>query len=274
MAKLDSLDIQKPTPKRRTYFTGSITPPPEVNINTEKADIIHVMENIHKEDIKGTIVQIHLDSIVPHEYQSRKHFDEESLKGLSLSIKANGIVNPLKVVKVGANYQVASGERRLRAARMAGLSHAPCIVIDEKQAIVESVLENLQREELNIFEEGSDYLKLLENGIYQNQKDMADGLGISMSRISEVLNFYRKIPLDDQKILVEAGKTSRQHLREFLKSDPSKKGKDKTASFHISVFLRSGAVHSKIGDYNQLSRESKEILAGELGKLTDLIVNS
>lgn len=269
MAKLDTVDLSKVTPKRRTFFNGDMTKltenagettPALVETPVQTSEVATMVTN--NEEIRGMVVQIHLDSLFAYEQQSRTHFDENEIKNLSQSIKANGIRTPLKVVRKGNGYQVVSGERRLRSAKLAGLDHAPCIIIEERQALIESVLENLQRENLNIFEEGRDYLKLLDSGMYQHQKEMADGLGVSMSRISEVVNFYKRIPSQDQERLIKENKVSRQHLRNFIegKGTPI----EKTPHFQLAINFRNDQAETKLNNLEKLSESDKESLVIEL----------
>lgn len=216
---------------------------------------------------EGQIIQIHVDSIIPHEHQSRVTFDLIALEELSRSIKSNGVRTPLRVIKKGAKFEVASGERRLRAAKMAGISHVPCIIIEERQGLIDSVLENLVREDLDILEEGRDYHKLMENGVYPDQKGMSDGLGVSMSRISEALKFYREIPMDMQTKLRKEGRVTRRELRNFLKYKDSSPI-EKRPSFDLVISFKDDEPVCKMNNVELLTANQKQNL---LNKLRDLI---
>jgi len=275
MGKINSLDSNISNSKRRSFFAGNvdaITSSPEAQPSIAPvAPASPGNSEVLASELKGRITQIHIDSLIVHEHQSRRHFDQDKLKELSQSIKSNGVITPLKVIQRGSKFEVASGERRLRAARMVGVEHLPCLVIDDRQAVIESVLENLQRENLNIFEEGRDYLKLLESGVYQHQKDMADGLGVKMSRISEVINFYKKISTEDQDRLVKENKVSRQNLRNFIEgSSISNPG----PSFTCSISIKGSVAVSKLSGLGSVSESDKLAILGEIEKIKSLITLS
>ena len=102
------------------------------------------------------VIEIPIISIRPCKNQARVYFKRDEMQELAISIRENGILQPLTVRRVSKNeYELIAGERRLRAASMCGMKSVPCIVVncDEGQATVFSLLENLQRENLNIFEE-------------------------------------------------------------------------------------------------------------------------
>ncbi len=110
--------------------------------------------------MENTINYIAVDSISPNLYQPRKVFDEESIQELAQSIKVYGIIQPLSVRKIDENnYELIAGERRLRAAKEAGLSKVPAIIanINDKDSAAIALLENLQREDLNFYEEALAY---------------------------------------------------------------------------------------------------------------------
>ena len=113
----------------------------------------------------GQILLIPQENIVPNKNQPRKQFDRAELEGLAQSIRLNGIIQPLNVrIRDDGLYELIAGERRLRAARMAGLTKIPCIVMkasDEKSALY-ALLENLQRQDLSFFEEALAMEKLLQ----------------------------------------------------------------------------------------------------------------
>ncbi len=238
MASLNSLP--KTETKRKSFFSGNLPINNEVKI--EETPVVHQVEVKTVIETAG-IVQINIEQLHAHEHQSRRVFDQTQLSELANSIKSNGVTTPLKVVRKGSLYEVASGERRLRAARMAGLSHLPCIIIDEKRGILESVIENLQRENLNLIEEGRDYWKLLNTKVFETQKDLADNLGISMSRISECLNFYENIPSKTQEVLIKAGKVTRKDLRNALKGEVTEAPVARNERYFINIEIYNGKVN-------------------------------
>ena len=101
------------------------------------------------------VVEISLDKIVPNPSQPRRTFAQNELDSLSESIRANGLLQPILVRKKGFGYELIAGERRLRACRIAGLKTVSCIIndCDERQSAIFAMLENLQRQDLQLFEE-------------------------------------------------------------------------------------------------------------------------
>ena len=121
--------------------------------------------------------------------QPRKHFDEESLQELADSITEHGIIQPLTVRKLASGYyQIIAGERRWRAARLAGLQEVPVIVIeaDDRKAAELAMIENLQREDLNPMEEAAGFQSLIEN-YHMTQEEAAQQVGKSRSAVTNAL---------------------------------------------------------------------------------------
>lgn len=156
-------------------------------------------------------------SIRPNPRQPRRSFDSESLLGLAESIKQNGILQPLTVRPLGGGkYELVAGERRLRAAMIAGVSQVPCIamLMDDNQSTVLAMLENLQRENLNFFEEAEGIARLIETcGL--TQEEVAARLGKSQPSVANKLRLLRISPWERVRIL-DAGLTER-HARALLR---------------------------------------------------------
>jgi ParB family chromosome partitioning protein len=146
---------------------------------------------------------INIAYIHPNQYQPRKQFDEDSLKELAESIKQNGVIQPIIVRKVDSGYQIVAGERRWRAAKIAGLSEIPAIVrdFDDLQVMEIALIENLQREDLNPIEEAKAYKALIEQ-FNLTQEEISKKIGKSRSVIA---NSIRLLNLDDrvQEMLVK-----------------------------------------------------------------------
>ena len=148
--------------------------------------------------------------------QPRKQFDPESLADLADSIREHGIIQPLTVRKLQSGYyQIIAGERRWRAARMAGLTQVPAIVIeaDDRKAMELAMIENLQREDLNPMEEAEGYRTLMEQyGL--TQEETSQRVGKSRSAVANAL---RLLHLSDEvRTLVEEGKLSGGHARALV----------------------------------------------------------
>lgn len=184
-----------------------------------------------KKSNEQTVKQIPIKDIVPNPYQPRKTFDETQLLELSQSISENGILQPLTVRKVRSGYELVAGERRLRAAKMLGFSAVPCIVydFDDTQSAVFAVLENLQRKDLNFFEE-AEGISMLINTLGLTQEEVAKRLGRSQSAIANKLRIL-KICDRQKEIIIGAGLTER-HARALLKID-STELRDKTLAYVV-----------------------------------------
>lgn len=153
--------------------------------------------------------------------QPRKHFDEEKLAELAESIRQHGIIQPLTVRKLASGYyQIIAGERRWRAARLAGLSEVPAVVIeaDDRKAMELAMIENLQREDLNPMEEAEGYRSLVENyGMTQEQA--ASRVGKSRSAVANAMRLLSLSPKLRQ--LVEENRLSAGHARALLPLSPA-----------------------------------------------------
>lgn len=166
---------------------------------------------------QGKVWQLEVSKIQPCPWQPRRSFDEEELQGLAESIRANGIIQPLTVRRSrSGGYQLIAGERRLRAAKLAGLSKVPCIEVhaDDERAAVLSLLENLQRQDLNFFEEAEAIAALIEEWEI-SQEAAAARLGKSQSALANKLRLLRLQPLLRERIR-QAGLTER-HARALLR---------------------------------------------------------
>ncbi len=155
-----------------------------------KRGLEHLFEDNDNLNIENEneIQNIPVGDISPNPYQPRTVFDEEKIKELSNSIKENGVFQPILVRKNIIGYEVISGERRLRASKLAGLQEIPAIVYDydDSQMMEVSIIENIQREDLSIIEEALSYKKLLEEADYTQEK-LAKKLGISRSHIANLV---------------------------------------------------------------------------------------
>ena len=153
--------------------------------------------------------------------QPRKRFDDESLQELADSISQHGIIQPLTVRKLSSGYyQIIAGERRWRAARLAGLQEVPVIVIeaDDHKAAELAMIENLQREDLNPMEEAAGFQSLIES-YHMTQEEAAQRVGKSRSAVTNALRLLGLTP--SVRKLVEEGKLSAGHARALVPLSPS-----------------------------------------------------
>jgi len=161
------------------------------------------------------IHELELNKIVPNEYQPRKTFGDDSLNELAASIKEHGVIQPVIVHRVGANYGLIAGERRWRAARLAGLKTIPALVKEatKRELIEQALIENIQREDLNPLEAAEAY-KRLQDEFKLTQEDLAKRVGKERSTVT---NFLRILGLPKEvKHDLATGALSMGHAKALL----------------------------------------------------------
>lgn len=198
-ALLNTIDEEMKTPAE-----GATSVPPAVSGQTPSA---------------GSIVRIPVDQIEVNPKQPRRDFDEQALRELSDSIKLHDIIQPITVVKLGpAQYQLISGERRLRASKLAGLKDIPAYIrtADDQQMLEMALLENLQREDLNAIEISLSYKRLMDE-CELTQEQVAERMKKDRSTVTNYLRLL-KLPPDIQKS-VRDGHLSMGHARAIIGLD-------------------------------------------------------
>lgn len=154
--------------------------------------------------------------ILPNPHQPRVRFDFNELEGLAISVRTNGMLQPINVRKLSdGKYELISGERRLRAARMVGMNKIPCVVMDvsDEQSALFAIIENVQRQNLDFFEEAVAIERLMtEHGL--SQEEISRKLGKAQSTLSNKLRLLR-LPEDLRDKITYAGLTER-HARALL----------------------------------------------------------
>ena len=165
--------------------------------------------------IESDLVELDIDRIDPAVVQPRGVFKEDKLEELALSIRHNGIIQPLVVRRNAERFQLIAGERRWRAAQRAGLHRVPCIIkeVPDESVLELSLIENIQREELNPIEEANAFKNLLESREL-TQEELAQRVGKDRSSISNSLRLL-KLPPEIQR-LVEEDKLTMGHARALL----------------------------------------------------------
>ena len=178
------------------------------------------MSNFEKqiyEDAKGEeVTEINLDELRPNPYQPRQVFDEDALNELAASIKEHGVFQPIIVKKSIKGYEIIAGERRVRASKKAGKKTIPALIrqfTDDQMAEI-ALLENLQRENLNVLEEAKAYKSLIEK-LNITQEELAKKVSKSRSHITNIIGLLR-LPEEVQK-LIEQGKITMGHARVLSK---------------------------------------------------------
>jgi len=171
------------------------------------------------------VALIPIDAIVANPHQPRRDFDADELGSLSRSVKANGVISPILVRSLGADrYEIVAGERRWRAARMAGLTEMPALVreADDPQSLELALIENLQRADLNPIEEAAGYRQLIEDHGF-TQDTLSQRLGKARPTLT---NAIRLLSLPESvQVMVRDGRLSAGHAR-ALASLPAARAED------------------------------------------------
>ena len=169
---------------------------------------------------ENEILQIRTDEIRPNRAQPRSNFDQNALIRLTDSIRRYGIMQPLTVRRLPVGdtdlYELIAGERRLRAAKLLGLYTVPCVIleVDERISAEMAIIENLLREDLNMFEQASGFRRLIEFHEL-TQEEVARKMSMSQSAVANKLRLLR-LSYDEQRMILDAGLTER-HARALLK---------------------------------------------------------
>lgn len=170
---------------------------------------------ILKDEEKASSKLIPIDRIVPNKTQPRLKIDEKSIAELASSIKEKGLLQPIIVRRKNKEYEIIAGERRFRAAVMAGLKEVPALIkdVDEREALEIALIENLQREDLNPLEVAVVYERFIEEFSYTHE-ELAHKMGVDRSSVS---NFVRLLKLPQwTKELITEGKLTQGHARALL----------------------------------------------------------
>ena len=161
------------------------------------------------------VIEINLDDLLPNRFQPKIKFQEKNINELAESIREHGVIQPIVVRKISDKYEIIAGERRFRAAKMAGINKVPVIIksLNEMQRIQMSLIENIQRENLNPIEEASAYQYLMQRSD-MTQEQVAEKVGKSRSAIA---NSVRLLSLSDAiKDDLISGQISAGHARAIL----------------------------------------------------------
>ncbi len=171
---------------------------------------------------EGKIWQMSIEKLKPGAFQPRRQFEKEKLQELSQSIKSNGILQPIVVRKVGDGFEIVAGERRWRASQMAGLHEVPVIIknFSDRETLELSIIENVQREDLNPIEEADGYLRLQQEFQLSHQQ-IAEKVGKDRATVSNALRLLQ-LPQEIKEMLVNS-MISTGHAKVLLSVDDSKK---------------------------------------------------
>ena len=166
-------------------------------------------------NLDAKVQMISIELIIPNRFQPRLTFDETSLNELAASIKEHGIIQPLVLRKIADRYEIIAGERRYKAATIAGLTEVPAVItnLDDNQSAEVALVENVQRQDLSSIEEAKSYRKILDKG-YLTQEQLAKKMGISQSAIANKLRLLNLAPAVQEALMTE--KISERHARSLL----------------------------------------------------------
>lgn len=180
---------------------------------------------MNNKEMEKTILQVPVEDIIPNRFQPRLSFDDTSLNDLALSIKQHGIIQPLVLRRKNDKYEIIAGERRFKAAKLAGLASVPAVIsnLDDNASAEVAIVENIQRKDLTAIEEAKSFQALLDKG-YMTQDELARKMGLSQSAIS---NKLRLLTLDESvQDAILSEKISERHARTLLKVPSHEKQKE------------------------------------------------
>ncbi len=218
----------------------------------------------------GPIRTVSLQTVEPNKNQPRKYFDKEALQVLADSIAVNGLLQPLVVRQIeGGRYQIISGERRWRACRMAGLQEIPVVVReeDDRAALELGLIENLQREDLNVVEEAEGY-RILMAEYAMTQEQVAQKVGKSRPAVANALRIL-SLPADALTLVLNASLTS-GHARallplcDSLSAEEVFKAAKEVADKNFTVRETEAFVRSKLTKKSRPAPKKKDIYLAEL----------
>lgn len=233
-------------------------------------DVTSMLEEIQKGNDKSfPKEEIDLSIIHPNPYQPRLHFDPEKIDELAQSIAQHGVFTPVLLRKAVSGYQLIAGERRVRAARIAKLATIPAIVMDfsEEEMMEISLIENIQREDLNIIEEADAYGLLIDRmGLTQEQ--LAQKVGKSREHVTNILRL-RKLPQSVQE-MVRDKKLTMGHVRPLITLEEDAEIEE-IAKRIVKENLSVRAVEQLIKERNQPKKPEVEKIKKDYRYVTDLL---
>jgi ParB family transcriptional regulator, chromosome partitioning protein len=229
------------------------------NIKEENSNESSQRVSTYTESYKGEYYNIEVTKLIPFKNQSRKHFDQKSLEELASTIKAHGIRQPLTILPSSeqeGKYEIISGERRWKAAQIAGLTKVPCIIIHNQEAAEEiALIENIQRQNLHPLELMQAFQSLLDRKICNSTQEIATKLGINKSAVVEALSL-KNLPTETQQVLLNEGVKARKVLRVLVKSTQDK---------HLKI----------INDYKKsIEKEQKKQVKSTEAKVLSIFINN
>ena len=254
------------------------------NIKEENSNESSQRVSTYTESYKGEYYNIEVTKLIPFKNQSRKHFDQKSLEELASTIRVHGIRQPLTILPSSeqeGKYEIISGERRWKAAQIAGLTKVPCIIIHNQEAAEEiALIENIQRQNLHPLELMQAFQSLLDRKICGSTQEIATKLGINKSAVVEALSL-KNLSNETQQVLLNEGVKARKVLRVLVKSNQDKhlkiindykksiekeqkKEVKSTEEKVLSIFINNGKVSFQDNKISSLSTKEKSAVKQSL----------
>lgn len=254
------------------------------NIKEENSNESSQRVSTYTESYKGEYYNIEVTKLIPFKNQSRKHFDQKSLEELASTIRVHGIRQPLTILPSSeqeGKYEIISGERRWKAAQIAGLTKVPCIIIHNQEAAEEiALIENIQRQNLHPLELMQAFQSLLDRKICSSTQEIATKLGINKSAVVEALSL-KNLPNETQQVLLNEGVKARKVLRVLVKftqdkhlkiindykksiEKEQKKEVKSTEAKVLSIFINNGKVSFQDNKISSLSTKEKSAVKQSL----------
>ncbi|NLW15340.1 MAG: ParB/RepB/Spo0J family partition protein [Erysipelothrix sp.] len=217
-------------------------------------DVSNILEEIqqgNREDL-GHKTQLPINDVRPNPYQPRRYFDEVKLGELAESIRQHGLFTPVLVREAKSGYELVAGERRLRASKIAGLEFIEAIVVEfnDEQMMEIAIIENIQREDLNVLEEAQGYQLLIDN-LHLTQEDVAQRVNKSRSHVANLLRLLR-LPTSVQK-MVQEGKLTMGHVRPLITLENPKE----IERYAKEIYAKKLSVRDAERLINQIDNEDK-----------------
>ena len=247
--------------------------------------------NVFNQTRKGEFYLLSTSQLIPYKNQARVHFDEEKIEELARTIETHGIRQPLTIIKseeFPEKYEVVSGERRFRAARLAKVEKIPCILLEDRAAAEEiSIIENIQRQDLHPLELARAYSQLYNTKKYKNQNDMAEKLGVTRTHVSEYLKF-NDFSTQERELIIGNKISDRDTLRKLISINDKHKRKEfldrliqsQTSQNYESISTKSLTRKSKVvtiffekGELKYTSNFMNKLNEDERLKLKSLLQN-
>jgi ParB family chromosome partitioning protein len=236
-------------------------------------------KSIGMENTVGEFFYIKLEHLIPFKNQAREFFDQEELNLLAESIKNYGVRQPLTVVRSPSfdKFEIVSGERRAKAAKIAGLESVPCMILENyKEAETVAIIENIHRSDLHPVELAKAYRSLLENGVFSSADNLCNALGVNRSTGYEILKIL-ELPQEVQQFLLKNDIRNREKIRSLLKSKnplevlTNSRNKEKKQISVMRIFSKDGEFVIQKQAIMKLNETEKKKLKALLEDLMNLL---